>query len=205
MNTKCYDYFTPLMLRVNKKEVCNYSYINTVRAGSSTAHILKSKDYVFCFSSDDNVSVESDTLAPVGFYRPTIEDINDLIKKFDGYLSNKKNQLYISVRKPRQPLVTQPLRLNQSGQWFERMRGKYIVNTNTGETIHLGDVEKNDICKALGINNHYLTEVAIEGKEKFNWCGLQKRTDDMDWDQYFLNKDIIFKDPRIDHSYSKQY
>ena len=205
MNTKCYDNLTPQMVRVNKKEVFNYSYINTVKAGSSTAHILRSRDYVFCFSGDDNVSIERDTLAPVGFYRPTIEDINDLVKKFDGYLSNKRNQLYVSVRKPRQPLVTEPLRINQSGVWFERMRGKYIVNTITGETVHLGNVEKNDICKAIGINNHYLTEVSIEGKEKFNWCGLQKRTDGVEWDQYFLNKNIIFKDPRIDHSYSKQY
>ena len=180
--------YIPTILTFNKEKVPNYSFIKTIEAGSSFGHILfneKYNEYFMCLRKNDNISVEEKTMEPLGFKRHNLSDLETLAEKFNKLKEKERRYIFRGERRKWKQVV-EPMRENMHLHWNERMKGKFIINTITGQEISL-EATRNEISKQTGLNNELISCLVREGIEAKHWAYKGKRLDGATWEQYLEN------------------
>jgi len=184
--------FIPEIIKVHKDKLENYNFLKTISAGDGSGHILQGGNYFYmCLSKDDTIRIESKVNEPLGFKRSDINDLYLMASKFDkAYEVDKKRKYNTNSRKFKR-IVTVPV-WDTSLLWQDRMHNEYIINTVTGENIHLLDGRKHVFDKT-GLSNHTLSIILTTGVESKNWCYKGQRLDGQSWDDFFKNKAKHYK------------
>lgn len=177
--------YIPTILTFNKQDVPNYSFVKTIDAGSSLGHILfneKHNQYFMCLRQNDNISVEEKTMEPLGFKRSNISDLETLAEKFNKSKERERRYVFRGERRKWKQVV-EPMRENPHLNWNERVKGKFIINTITGQEISL-EGTRSQISKQTGLNNELVSCLVREGIEAKHWAYKGKRLDGATWEEY---------------------
>jgi hypothetical protein len=176
--------YIPTILKINKKELQHYDYVETVQAGVSTAHIIKGADeYFLCISKNDNISVEERIMEPIGFRRKSIQELKSICDIFNLAYDKEKNKPRRRVTS-KYPTIIVPPKIDHSLEWREKFAGHKIVNIITKETYDLS-MPKIEIMKHTSLTSHLLDSIIYSGSLAKNWCYYGERLDKLTWDEYF--------------------
>jgi hypothetical protein len=182
--------YLPVFIKYNKALLPHYTFIKTINAGSSNAHILHSSNgYYMCFSKDENVSAEQRTMEPMGFRRNSIELLIKLADAFITAYKNETKSIYSSVNR-RTPSTVMAPKLNETEHWHTKMQNHYIINIKTKQEVHLGG-NKGDICTMCGLTIHLLNVILRDGICGRDWCYKGTRVDGLTWDIYFSSRGVL--------------
>lgn len=179
--------YIPVVLRINKYRVEHYTYLDTIKAGNSTAHILFGGGiYYMCISRDDNVSVEEKTMEPIGFRNEKLEQLKLLADKFNGARRSDYGDI-IDTHRRKWKKVVHPMRCDGNLTWWQRMQNQYIINTINGQEIPLAQRRK-DLSAKINISESLISAMFRQGVEIKHWCYKGKRLDGLSWEEYFSGK-----------------
>ena len=184
--------FIPEIIRIQKDKLENYTFLKTITAGASNGHILQGGNYFYmCLSKDDNITVESKVHEPIGFRRTDVNDLYIMADTFDKVYATDKSRTYNYNKRKFEKVVNVPV-WDTGMLWHHRMYQKYLINTVTGEEIHLSE-GRTKVFEKTGLTNHTLNSILTTGVEAKNWCYKGDRTDGQTWEQFFENKSTHYK------------
>lgn len=188
INNRYERVYIPNILTFHKEKVPNYKFIKTINAGSSLGHILfyeKDNNYILCLRQNDDISIEEKTMEPFGFKRKELSELEVLAEKFNRAKEKERRYIFRGERRKWKQVV-EPMRENLHLHWNERMKGKFIINTITGQEISLA-ATRNQISKQTGLNNELVSCLVRDGIEAKHWAYKGKRLDGASWEEYLEN------------------
>jgi len=181
--------YLPVFLRFNKEKLMHYTFIKTINAGSTNAHILQGgNDYYMCLSKDEYISAEERTMEPMGFRKNSIEALEKLAETFIKAYKNETKSIYSSINRRTTSTVIAP-KLNETEHWHIKMQNHYIINIKTKQEVHLG-ANKGDICTQCGLTIHLLNVILRDGICGRDWCYKGTRVDGLTWPEYFSSRGV---------------
>ncbi len=174
--------FIPIFIRVDKQNVPEYKFIETIEIGNRHGHVLHGCNrYFLCVSDDENVSTEHCFVHPLGYSRKTLQEIREFAKKMVERIIGTSTYANVKGFQEYEKLTIVP-KIDMTKKWHVRNEGLKLINVNSLQECNLTQ-HRIAVLKSTGLSNHLLGRILDHGECIYNWALKVDRLDKIPWER----------------------